>query len=119
MSELLDLPQVSVTRTGDSVTLDLAVRKNLPCFPDHFPRYPMLPGVLQVGWVVRAAREAYGLQGEPRRISQLKFSHPILPDTPLQLQLERQDNEVRFRYRSAAQEYSSGRLLFDDGAADA
>src|SRR3546814_9210131 len=77
----LDPRTLAVERTADDeVRIRLAVPAQLPCFADHFPGAPMLPGVLQLGWAVRLAQQQFGIELPLQQVAQLKFQHPILPD---------------------------------------
>jgi len=107
-------PQALAVRqlSADAVEVDLAVPASLPCFADHFPSYPMLPGVLQLGWAVQLAQRHFGIEAPMRQVGQLKFQHPIRPDTALTLRLTRSGDEVAFSYATPAQACSAGRLAF-------
>ncbi len=111
---------MSVERVNDVVELALNVPADLACFPDHFPNYPMLPGVLQIGWAVETARREFALSGAARRIVGLKFMQPIRPGAHIALRLERMaPDEVRFSYRCGDAACSSGRLQFSECGTDA
>ncbi|TJY58293.1 acyl-CoA synthetase [Sinimarinibacterium sp. CAU 1509] len=111
---------ISVERVDGAVELALNVPASLACFPDHFPNYPMLPGVLQIGWAVDAARREFAVSGAARRIVGLKFMQPIRPGADIALRLERMaPGEIRFSYRCGDTGCSSGRLQFGACGTDA
>ncbi len=111
-------PEVlAVRRSGDAVELDLHVPAALAYFPSHFPRFAMLPGVVQLDWAIAAAREHLAPAGEFRRLAALKFQHPIRPGAKLTLRLDpAAQGEIRFAYRSAARDCSGGRIVFGPSA---
>lgn len=111
-------PQVlSVRRPGGAVELDLRIPTALSYFPAHFPRFAMLPGVVQVDWAAAFAREHLEVRGGFRRLAGLKFQHPILPGAEVTLHLSCADTgEISFDYRSGDRSCSGGRIMF--GAAD-
>lgn len=107
-------PQVlSVRRSGNAVELDLQVPAALAYFPGHFPRFAMLPGVVQLDWAIALAREHLAPKGAFRKLTGLKFQHPILPDTNVTLSLDSAANgEIVFAYVSATRACSGGRIVF-------
>lgn len=107
-------PEVlAVRRSGNAVELDLQVPVTLAYFPSHFPRFAMLPGVVQLDWAIALAREHLALRGAFRKLAGLKFQHPILPGTNVTLSLEQPANgEIVFAYVSAAMPCSGGRIVF-------
>lgn len=110
-------PRILAARRGEGgVTLDLEIPPDLVYLRGHFREQPIMPGVLQVDWAVRLAREHFpevSLRGF-RRLSGLKFTHLMTPGAPIQLQLsyDATRRELRFRYTGAARDYSSGRVAF-------
>lgn len=115
---LAELQPQAVVRDGDRVELQIRVDPALDVLPDHFPGYPMLPGVVQLGWAVRAAQREYGLAGELARLSALKFMQPLRPGAALTLRLEKLSaQDVAFSYVAGDAVHSSGRLRFSAAAA--
>ncbi|TNF35217.1 MAG: AMP-dependent synthetase [Gammaproteobacteria bacterium] len=81
-------------------------------FAGHFPALPILAGVLQFDWAVRACEGWYPPQAF-RGIRKLKFSEPVMPGQRLQLELEKQgDGCVQFRYQCESRPMSSGIIVF-------
>jgi len=72
------------------------IAANHPALPGHFPGRPIVPGVVLLDCVLRAAED--WLQ-RPLRIIALpnaKFTAPLLPGQEAQLQLKFDDGELRF-----------------------
>lgn len=110
---LVEPTPLAVRRAGNLVELNLAITPDLEYFPDHFPRYPMLPGVVQLGWAVRAAQREFDVGASLRRVAALKFMQPIRPIGAVTLQLEQLGaQEAAFSYRDGDTVLSSGRLQF-------
>lgn len=103
---------VVLSRNGDGERVEIVLRapEDLIHFRGHFPGAPILPGVVQLDWAVRFAREAFGLRGEPRRIGPLKFHRVIRPGAVLTLDMRHHDRRVDWEIRSTAGLHASGRL---------
>jgi uncharacterized membrane protein/predicted hotdog family 3-hydroxylacyl-ACP dehydratase len=67
--------------------VELEVPTGLACWPGHFPGQPMLPGVLQVDWVLREIERWRGRRPSLVAIEGLKFKRPALPGDSLVLEL--------------------------------
>jgi 3-hydroxymyristoyl/3-hydroxydecanoyl-(acyl carrier protein) dehydratase len=107
-----DWPQLNrCERDGHSLVLDLFVPERMSYFAGHFPDQPVLPGVVQVFWAERAARDCLGLTGAVS-IRSLKFKQMVLPNTALVLSLVANpgNGSVSFTYASDATQYSSGKF---------
>ena len=102
----------AVRRNGAQVELDLHIPASLDWFRGHFPRLPILPGVVQVDWAIRYGREHLPLAGEFRGMKNLKFTSPIQPDASITLALEARGLELAFGYRAGERAFSSGRIVF-------
>ena len=73
-----------------------------------------LPGIVQLDWALRYARQYLGLNGRFVAVENLKFLGLVLPDTTLQLSLRWQESEGRleFAFFDKQRKYASGRVLF-------
>lgn len=87
-------------------SLILGISAEHPAFEGHFPGAPLLPGVLLLDEVLRAA---------PSRqwtIASAKFLHPVRPGETLTLEHEQlSTGAVRFTIRSADRPVASGTLV--------
>lgn len=106
-------------REGDELQLKLGVPLDLACFPGHFPRTPVLPGVVQIDWAVALAAE---LTESPLRFAGmevLKFQQLVRPgdELALSLRLDKARGKLYFAFTCAGQPCSSGRVLLENACA--
>ena len=114
-------PDILATRPSPAgIRVDLRVPADLACFPDHFPGFPLLPGVVQLDWVLALARPQFPLPPRFSHLADLKFMRPVAPGEQVELDLsfDGARGEVTFCFRSRdGRECSSGRIGFTaDGA---
>ena len=106
-------PEVlGLSTVAGGVELNLRIPADLDCLPDHFPRFPMVPGVVQLDWAIGFGRQHLGVSGEFRGIAGLKFQHPLLPRAAVTLALSASGDELKFSYRTRERTCSSGRVQF-------
>ncbi|MEI7614129.1 MAG: AMP-binding protein [Betaproteobacteria bacterium] len=96
------------------VVLDLCVPASIGHFSGHFPGLPILPGVVQIDWAVRYAREHLALSGHFSSLENIKFLALIMPDTKLSLSLKwnAATRRLEFSYSTSQRSFSTGRILF-------
>jgi 3-hydroxymyristoyl/3-hydroxydecanoyl-(acyl carrier protein) dehydratase len=100
---------------GNSLELDWRVPAELDCWPGHFPEQSVLPGFLQIDWLMRAIEAWTGRSSRLVRIEALKFKQLVLPEERLTLRLQRDSGSAVFRFRLGNGDViiSSGRVVFD------
>ena len=104
-------PILTALRPGDrAVELDLALPSTLHWFRGHFPDFAILPGVVQLHWVVAYAQRHLGI-AVPASSAQVKFRRPIRPDETLTLSLSVLAGRLSFAYRRGGETCSSGTLV--------
>ncbi|RON70571.1 acyl-CoA synthetase family protein [Pseudomonas fluorescens] len=99
--------------TDGEWSLQLSVPPDLAYFSGHFPKAPVLPGVVQVEWALNLGRQLLNLNGAFAGMEVLKFQQLVRPGDEIQLHL-RFDPERRklyFAYRNDTATCSSGRIL--------
>ena len=98
--------------------LDVFWPAGLVYFAGHFPDAPVLPGVAQVHWAIRMARQIFDIPSGFHALHGLKFQHVVFPDesTRLSLQYDAHKASLKFAFRSGDKQHSSGRVLFGPGA---
>ena len=107
-------PVVLNMRTRPSgVALELRVPATLSWFLGHFASHPILPGVVQLAWVIAYARAHFGLDPAVERIIGLKFQRIIRPGAELELDLlwSPANRSLDFQFRERAATCSSGRFV--------
>lgn len=113
------LPEISTVIYADSrrtqVVLDLHVTPDIAHFAGHFPGAPILPGVVQIDWAMRFARQYLALEGEFSALENLKFLGVVLPDAKLQLALvwDSSRKHLDFSYATPERKYSTGRIVLE------
>jgi 3-hydroxymyristoyl/3-hydroxydecanoyl-(acyl carrier protein) dehydratase len=110
------LPNVIAQRRDEThCELDLTFNADCPWLEGHFPGQPILPGVVQIGWAVHFAGKIYGYHTGVHTLEQIKFRQPIFPGKHLTLHLmpDLQRHKLRYEYRDADSNYSSGTLHFE------
>lgn len=116
-------------RGGDRArTVLLEVPTGLACWRGHFPGQPMLPGVVQVDWVLRELERWRGAKPQVLALEGLKFKQPVLPGEALALGLERvlasgseagdsPRESIEFRILRGEEEVSRGRMRLGSNGA--
>src|SRR5271168_740751 len=109
----MNLPPIQkVDASPDQVTFTIGVPADLEAFRGHFPDHPVLPGVVQIDWVMRLAALHLNIDGLAARDFQVKFRNIIRPGVllTLSLQIDRSKNRLSFIYQSGEQVMSSGQI---------
>lgn len=108
-------PVISVQRDGQRAEARLSFPPDSDVFHGHFPNMPVLPGVVQIDWVMRMSEQCFGIARPAAADFQVKFSRIIRPGVVLTLNLELDPAHRRltFEYRDGAQIMSSGRVKIE------
>lgn len=107
-------PQVlSQLETEGEWSLQLSVPPDLAYFSGHFPKAPVLPGVVQVEWALNLGRQLLNLTGPFAGMEVLKFQQLVRPGDEIQLHLrfDAERSKLYFAYRNDTATCSSGRIL--------
>ncbi len=94
-------------------SLQLSVPPDLAYFSGHFPKAPVLPGVVQVEWALNLGRQLLNLDGAFAGMEVLKFQQLVRPGDEIQLHLrfDAERGKLYFAYRNDTATCSSGRIL--------
>ena len=94
-------------------SLQLSVPPDLAYFSGHFPKAPVLPGVVQVEWALNLGRQLLNLDGAFAGMEVLKFQQLVRPGDEIQLHLrfDAERGKLYFTYRNDTATCSSGRIL--------
>ena len=100
---------VALRRFDDGCEIDCIVPPDLSCFNGHFPAMPILPGVVQIDWVVRLANRYLSLGTEAASAFQVKFRRIIGQSQLFTLRLRvLPTHRLAFEYRIDGETASSG-----------
>ncbi len=90
----------------------MTVPDDLVFLEGHFEGFPVVPGVVQVGWAIEAAQAAFGAAPAVGAVENLKFKDLLLPGQRGVLEVEWNEARDLLRFRLAAGErvFSTGRL---------
>ena len=100
-------------RTATTYVADLTFDRDAAYFQGHFPGFPVLPGVVQLGTAHRLAEAFIGRARTLRAVKKVKFSHVIQPGATVHFSLTRKTaDEFAFDYRKGDVPCTSGVLCF-------
>ncbi|GLH41943.1 AMP-binding protein [Pseudomonas atacamensis] len=108
------VPEVLEQSASDGEwSLQLSVPPDLAYFSGHFPKAPVLPGVVQVEWALNLGRQLLNLDGAFAGMEVLKFQQLVRPGDEIQLHLrfDGERGKLYFAYRNDTATCSSGRIL--------
>ena len=107
--------------TGESIGARRIERKfevpdDLVFFRGHFEAHPVVAGIVQLRWVMDAARELLGEPPSVRRIEALKFPELLLPGQSFALAVELSDSRelIHFRLWEGRRTFATGRCWLGD-----
>jgi predicted hotdog family 3-hydroxylacyl-ACP dehydratase len=104
---------LEVRRVEDTLRVRARVPADLVFLEGHFPGQPLLPGFVQVHWVLALARQHLAVSAPPAAIEVLKFRAPLLPRQEFELTIRATPRRLVFEQASSEQPVSSGRFQLD------
>jgi 3-hydroxymyristoyl/3-hydroxydecanoyl-(acyl carrier protein) dehydratase len=111
-TEVIEPLLLEVKLFASRVELSLAVPHDLIYFRGHFPNFAILPGVVQIEWVIGYGRRYFQIENKSAAILRIKFRRPILPGDRLILTLDYRPipSQIEFTYAGHGGIASSGRV---------
>ena len=112
LSNLVEPIVENVVRTENSWSADFTFDPDAPYFKGHFPGFPLLPGVVQIGFAHHFAEVFLHRSFTVGSVKKMKFSRPIVPGERIRFTLEkRSDTELAYVYAKGEAVCSSGCLV--------
>lgn len=90
--------ELSVDKDTHHVNIELVIPTDLFWFKGHFPSQPLLPGVVQLNWVIYYTQKYFNANLSLSSIDVIKFQCPILPQDRLKLNLKWNEKEQRIDF---------------------
>ena len=91
----------------------LAIGRDHPALPDHFPGNPVVPGVLVLDEVIETLREQQGAGLVITGLPSVKLSSPLLPEEVLTIAVHTENPETAvFTCRAGTRLVASGSIRF-------
>lgn len=120
MNEAVPIIRSETPTAGGGITLHLFVPADLSLFGDHFPGFPLLPGVAQIHWAARLGIARFAIGDHFSGLLNIKFPKPVRPDSELTLTLawDAASRHLTFDYSSSLGCHASGKIKFAHERAD-
>ena len=99
--------------SSNCVVLNLELPVDAEAFRGHFPDQPILPGVVQLDWVMGFAKKYFNIACPSAQAFQVKFTHVVQPGQ-IEMHLKYSGNRLSFEYKSNTQKYSSGSIILSE-----
>jgi acyl-CoA synthetase (AMP-forming)/AMP-acid ligase II/3-hydroxymyristoyl/3-hydroxydecanoyl-(acyl carrier protein) dehydratase len=103
-------------RGRDYLERSCRVPRDLGCFSGHFPGHPVVPGALQLDWVMDVAAELLDAPPRIAELESLKFSAPLRPGHVFRIHVRNVANDqIDFTISAEGVDYTRGRVRLAHG----
>lgn len=103
----------NVAQDAETWSADLVFDAGAPYFGGHFPGFPVLPGVVQLGMATHFAGLFLRRELTLDAVKKMKFTNVVTPGVRVRLTLARKsEHEMSYEYRRGETSCSSGILCF-------
>jgi len=116
LTDFVTQAQVELLTQNDSqVELSLTIPENLYYFQGHFTEAAILPGVVQLDWVMQYLAKFFSIDiTDLVSVDALKFQNIIRPNDQVTLSLRQiKTNKYAFSYYSSHAQHASGKVVFN------
>lgn len=99
-------------RSGNEVVLELVVPRDLAYFDGHYDGFPLVPGAVQIHWVMLTIGRLAGRRVSAQRMEAIKFRNVLRPAQHLTMRLEIDEafSHATFTLGHESRVFSSGRI---------
>ncbi|NKF49968.1 3-hydroxyacyl-ACP dehydratase [Shewanella sp. WXL01] len=107
------LPRVISAQTQDNTAIvELFVGDDIEYFKGHFDGHPLLPGVVQLDWVLHFFKAHLISNFQFKGCDVIKYQQPILPNMQVTLTMvwKSERSKLEFKYSSASGNHASGKI---------
>ena len=101
----------------DEYEVCFQVPLDLIYFNGHFDQFHLVPGVIQLKWILDFLNKWQWIKEKPHLIENLKFQHFLRPADIVEMHVKRDQikQKITFSCKCAEQKISSGRLVINHG----
>lgn len=101
-------------KQNEIITLFGKVPLDLIYFEGHFAHFPLVPGVIELQWIIDQIRRLFEIQNHILRVDNLKFQKFLRPndDIVLILKWEKEKSRVVFQLKTEDEMCASGSVIF-------
>ena len=105
----------NLVKTDNFLSVDFIFLGDASYFKGHFENCPILPGVMQLHFVIKFIQMFFHKNIKTYDIIKLKFTNLILPDTMVHFEVNKLgDNEFSFCYENGDVKYSAGTIIIKE-----
>lgn len=105
---------VDAVGVESGISLSITVSENYTYLEGHFPDYPLVPAIAQVGWLVSIVGSVLGHPLRRYRLNRLKFTHPIRPGDEVSIVVRSSKNKYSMRVAVGDTLCCSGTLILEE-----
>ncbi|TQV87861.1 AMP-binding protein [Aliikangiella coralliicola] len=112
----MEFPEVvEVIKEDSTMQLVLDINEKLQAFEGHFDSVPIIPGVVQIQWVIEFTKRYFSELNsiEVNRMDAIKYQHVIQPNCKISLRVEHKQGKLWFAFESDGKKHSSGKLVIE------
>lgn len=97
----------------NTLVLKGVVPLDLVYFKGHFANFPLVPGVVELGWTIAQLPELLGRDYEVERVDNLKYQQFLRPNDEVELSLtwDESKRRVKFQLKSNGESCASGLIV--------
>lgn len=108
-------PSHKIYKTSDDdYVINIDATEDTGVYDGHFAGHPILPGVVQLDWVMKVSQEILAIAEPSAQDFQIKFSHIIEPGS-IELRLKYVKGKIEFEYHAKNIKCSSGSIRVAGG----
>ena len=96
--------------TQENLTFKMTVPDQHPCFADHFPGDPLVPGALLLQWVADELSQRYPMI-QIGGVSRFKFLAPVRPETQLLVECQWGERDLTIKLSTQQDVVGQGKLM--------
>lgn len=99
-----------LSHENNCVRLRCQIPRGMAHFTGHFPGHPVVPGFLQLGWLMEEAERHFQRSVSMRRLPRAKFHQMLTPEMSFLCDLTLEKESLRYKLYESETVYSQGKI---------